>query len=110
MAKLVAEDILLTTKDNPFNPFTDGDNWRAFDTDYAHPYNTEAYYMRVIGMRSPENFSAKELSTELMVVFEEIININEEMGIDLYELVTRDGTRLNHVPGNLLPNHTPMQV
>lgn len=110
MAKLTAEDILLTTKDNPFNPFTDDDNWRAFDTDYSHPYNTEAYFMRVLGMRSPGNFSPKEIARELMTVFEEIININEEMGIDLYELITRDGNRIKHVPGNLLPKPSPMRI
>lgn len=97
-----AEDILLTTKDNEFNPFTDEDNWRAFDTDYSHPYNTEAYYMRVLGMRNPDNFTSDELAYELLQVFEEIININQEMGIDLYELITREGKRLDHVPPELL--------
>ena len=97
------EDILLTTKDNPFNPFTDEDNWRAFDTDYSHPYNTEAYYMRLLGLRDPDNFSSKMVSQELMQIFEEIININEELGLDLYELITREGKRMGHVPANLLP-------
>ena len=97
-----AEDILLTTKDNQFNPFTDEDNWRAFDTDYSHPYNTEAYYMRLLGLRNPDNFTSEELATELMQIFEEIININQEMGIDLYQVITREGTRMDHVPHELL--------
>ena len=97
-----AEDILLTTKDNPFNPFTDEDNWRAFDTDYSHPYNTEAYYMRELGLRNPDNFDSDTLALELIQIFEEIININNEMGIDLYQIITRDGTRLDHVPSELL--------
>ena len=104
-----AQDILLTTKDNKFNPFTDEDNWRAFDTDYSHPYNTEAYYMRLLGMRNPDNFTQGMLATELMQVFEEIININHELGIDLYELITRDGKRLDHVPKELLPDQTPFK-
>ena len=99
-----AEDILLTTKDNPFNPFTDEDNWRAFDTDYSHPYNTEAYYMRLLGLRNPDNFTPEMVSLELVRIFEEIININEEMGIDLYEIITPDGTRMGHVPRELLPD------
>jgi len=102
-----AEDILLTTKDNQFNPFTDEDNWRAFDTDYSHPFNTEAYYMRLLGLRNPDNFTSEELATELMQIFEEIININQEMGIDLYELITRDGTRLAHVPEHLRVSKEP---
>ena len=87
-----AEDILLTTKDNKFNPFTEEDNWRAFDTDYSHPYNTEAYYMRLMGFRDVDSFSSEELATELMV--------------DLYELITRDGQRLENVPEELLPDKT----
>lgn len=101
-----AEDILLTTKDNPFNPFTDEDNWRAFDTDYSHPYNTEAYYMRLLGLRNPDNFTQDMLSHELMQIFDEIIKINQEMGIDIYELITRDGKHLGNVPRELLPEST----
>jgi hypothetical protein len=102
-----AEDILLTTKDNKFNPFTDEDNWRAFDTDYSHPYNTEAYYMRLLGLRNPDNFTPEMMATELMDIFEEIINVNKEMGIDIYELITRDGERLDHVPGELRASTAP---
>lgn len=101
-----AEDILLTTKDNKFNPFTEEDNWRAFDTDYSHPYNTEAYYMRLMGFRDVDSFSSEELATELMVIFQEIIDVNRELGIDLYELITRDGQRLENVPEELLPDKT----
>lgn len=101
-SKLKHEDILLTTKDNPFNPFTEEEDWRNFDTDYSHPYNTEAYYMRLLGMRSPDSFSSEMVYLELSQIFEEIIKINQEMGIDLYIIITRDGTKLDHVPPYLL--------
>ena len=39
------EDVRLTTKDNPYNPFTDFPEWYAFDT--AHGYNTSAYLARI---------------------------------------------------------------
>lgn len=104
-----AEDILLTTKDNPFNPFTEEDNWRAFDTDFSHPYNTEAYYMRELGMRDPDNFSSKMVSLELAQIFEEIININNEMGIEIYEIITRDGKRLGHIPEELRADKNPFK-
>ena len=106
MSKLLkAEDILLTTKDNKFNPFTEYDQWREFDTDVInHPYNTEAYYMRVLGMRSPDSFTNEMVSQELVQVFEEIIRINNELGYDIYQIITRDGTRMDHVPSNLLFN------
>jgi hypothetical protein len=93
-----SEDILLTTKDNKFNPFTEEEDWRAFDTDYSHPYNTEAYYMRRLGMRNPDNFTAEELSIELLQVFEEIIMYNKEIGYDIYEMIDRDGNRFQELP------------
>ena len=101
---LKPEDILLTTKDNKFNPFTDEDNWRSFDTDPTHPYNTEAYYMRLLGLRSPDSFTDEQVSSELIQIFEEIIQVNNEIGYDIYEIITRDGTRLDHVPSELLYN------
>ena len=85
-----------------FNPFSDEENWRAYDTDYSHPYNTEAYYMRLLGLRDPDNFTPEMLSLELMQIFEEIIDINQEIGIDLYEVIDRNGDRMGHVPSNLL--------
>lgn len=36
---------MLSTEDNPFNPFTDWDEWLRFDTDKG--YNTNAYIARV---------------------------------------------------------------
>ena len=99
---LKPDDILLTTKDNKFNPFTDEDNWRAYDTDPTHPYNTEAYYMRVLGMRSLDSFTDYQISLELVQIFEEIIKMNNEIGLDIYEIITRDGTRMDHVPDELL--------
>ena len=100
---LKPKDILLTTKDNKFNPFTENEQWRDYDTDILnHPYNTEAYYMRELGMRSPDSFSDDAISLELVQVFEEIIQRNNEIGLDIYEIITRDGTRMDHVPAELL--------
>lgn len=36
---------MLTTVDNPYNPFTDFDNWYAYDTQMG--YNTSAYLSRI---------------------------------------------------------------
>ncbi len=39
------ENLVLTTKDNPFNPKTHYDNWKAWDE--QNGYYTEAYVARV---------------------------------------------------------------
>lgn len=103
---MTAEDILLTTKDNEYNPFTDYDHWRDFDTDANSPthdaYCTEAYVMRILGLRNPEDFTPEAVSEELMNVYEEIIAINNEIGNDNYVVITREGKKLPHVPPELL--------
>lgn len=38
-------ELVLTTKDNPFNPKTQYDNWKTWDERAG--YNTEAYVARV---------------------------------------------------------------
>ena len=39
------KEFMLSTSDNPFNPFTQPDEWFAFD--YSHGYNTLAYLARI---------------------------------------------------------------
>ena len=106
MILVTSEDILLTTKDNQYNPFIDYDNWRDFDCDAnspTHPaYCTEAYSMRVLGYRDPSEYSTAAISEELMGACEEIIAINKEIGNDIYIIITREGERLDHVPPELL--------
>ena len=40
------EEYMLTTSDNPFDPFTQFDEWYTFDV--RHGYNTCAYLARVL--------------------------------------------------------------
>lgn len=53
----MARAVALTTSDNPYNPFTDYDKWRRFDT-VEHDYNTESYLDRI-------SHSTTELGDEL---------------------------------------------
>ena len=110
---MTSEELLLTTKDNMYNPFTDYDDWRDYDCDAnspTHPpYCTEAYSMRLLGLRNPDDYSTEAISEELMSVYEEIITINKEIGNDIYILITPDGKKLEHVPPDLLFN-TPRGV
>lgn len=90
------EDILLTTKDNPYNPFTEYDDWKYFDETMKH-YNTEAYIAREVGMVDP-NISDAELAYLRVQAFEEIITLNNELGVDIYTMITRGGQRLDPTP------------
>ena len=78
-------DILLTTKDNPYNPFTQYDDWKYFDEKMKH-YNTEAYVARETGMLDSE-LSDEALARERVKAFEEIIKLNDEIGFDVYVLI-----------------------
>lgn len=93
-------DILLTTKDNPYNPFTQYDQWKYFD-ETEHRYFTEAYVAREVGMLDPD-ISEQELAHERVKAFNEIINLNDELGLDIYVLISRDGTKLDDTPSTYL--------
>ncbi len=93
-------DILLTTKDNKFNPFTEYDKWEDFDVKRKH-YNTDAYVARVTGYLNP-NISEDELAHERNKAYDEIIKYNNELGYDIYVKVLRDGRRLNDSPSTYL--------
>lgn len=93
-------DILLTTKDNPYNPFTQYDDWKYFDEKMKH-YNTEAYVAREVGMLDPD-ISEKELAHERMNAFKEIIKLNDELGYDIYVLISRGGKKLDDSPSHYL--------
>lgn len=89
-------DILLTTKDNPYNPFTEYDEWKYFD-ERTKRYNTEAYIAREVGMLDPD-ISDEELAHERMNAFKEIIKLNDELGMDIYTLISREGQKLDPTP------------
>lgn len=93
-------DILLTTKDNPYNPFSQYDDWKYFDETMKH-YNTEAYIARIVGMLDPD-ISEEELAYQRMNAFKEIINVNDELGMDIYTLISREGEKLDPTPSEFL--------
>lgn len=53
---------MLTTTDNPFNPFTEFDKWFQFDI--ANNYNTSAYLGRIANtsIYLPENINRLEIN------------------------------------------------
>ena len=93
-------DILLTTKDNPYNPFTEYDEWKYFDEKTGH-YYTEAYVAREVGMLDPD-ISEEDLARERVKAFQEIIRLNDELGLDIYTMITREGEKLDPTPSEYL--------
>lgn len=59
----------ITTIDNPFNPFTNFDDWFRFDTDKG--YNSCAYLGRIA--RTSDSFSEEENNREVERAIDEII-------------------------------------
>lgn len=90
------KDLLLTTKDNPYNPFTEYDQWKYFDETMKH-YNTEAYIAREVGMLD-FNLSEDEVAEERVRAFDEIIKFNNELGLDIYTMISREGEKLDPTP------------
>ena len=62
----------LTTKDNPYNPFTQFDEWNAFDVQKG--YHTSAYLAR-IAKTSPE-FSPEDYAIAVNKAIDEILRFD----------------------------------
>lgn len=74
---------MLTTTDNPYDPFTQFDEWLAFDE--AQGYHTCSYLARVT--MSSDELSEEEQSTAIESAIDEIISLNI---LGIYKKVTRD--------------------
>lgn len=63
---------MLTTVDNPFNPFTQFDDWYAYDT--AHGYHTIAFLARIV--RTSDELSEADQSLAIEQAIDEIVKEN----------------------------------
>lgn len=74
---------MLTTVDNPYDPFTHYDEWYVWDT--SNGYHTNAYLARLV-------FSSKELSDldQAIIIEEAIDEIVRENVNGMYRKVTRE--------------------
>ena len=60
---------MLTTVDNPFNPFDDFTSWYMYDVE--HGYNSCSYVARIA--KTSEQFTEKENNEEIERAIDEII-------------------------------------
>mgnify|MGYP003424510595 FL=1 len=64
--------IMLSTIDNPYDPFDDFKNWFLFDV--QHGYNSCAYLARIA--RTSDQFTEKEMNEEIEKAIDEIIELD----------------------------------
>lgn len=63
---------MLSTIDNPFNPFTDFDRWFAYDV--SHGYNSSSYLARIAN--TSEGLSDELNADEIERAIDEIVDLN----------------------------------
>ena len=64
--------IMLSTIDNPYDPFDDFNNWFLFDV--QHGYNSCAYLARIA--QTSDQFTEKEMNEEIERAIDEIIELD----------------------------------
>lgn len=78
----MTNDCMLTTIDNPFNPFEDFTSWFLFDIE--HGYNTCSRLARIA--KFSDDFTQKEIDEENERAIDEIIKYDF---LDIYKKITR---------------------
>ena len=77
----MANEVMLTTIDNPYNPFEQFDLWLLFDKEKG--YNTCEYLARIVNLTN--DMSEKEIEVATDKAIDDII-VNDPFGI--YKKVT----------------------
>lgn len=76
---------MLTTVDNPFNPFTNFDEWYAYDTEKG--YHTCSYLARIV--KTSNELSEEDESLAIEAAIDEIVKLNV---LGIYKKVYEDST------------------
>ena len=82
------KECMLTTIDNPFNPFDQYDEWRRFDEEKGYySSNRLARILEKNEVSLFDDLSQKEIDEEVERAIDEIVKYDP---LDLYKKVTRD--------------------
>lgn len=80
---LITDDVMLTTIDNPWNPFTHFDEWLAYDHEMG--YDTVCYLDRVAN--ASEELSDNDYDEAILEAMKEICELNV---LGIYKLIHKD--------------------
>lgn len=69
---MAAKEVMLTTTDNPYDPFTQFDAWKGYDEDKG--YYTCAYLGRIA--KTSHNLSEADESKAIDDAIDEIVDLN----------------------------------
>lgn len=69
---IISDDVLLTTIDNPYNPFTNYDEWLAYDLQMG--YNTNSLLDRVANVS--DELSDEDYDSIVLEAMKEIVKYN----------------------------------
>ena len=78
----MARECMLTTFDNPFDPFEQFTSWRMFDIEKG--YYTSEYLARIVNLK--EDMTQREENAEVERAIDEIIMLNP---LHIYRKVVR---------------------
>ena len=88
-------NVMLTTSDNPYNPWYDFDGWRAFDEEKG--YHTLGYLARVTHASEELSLADEEQAVETAI--NEILELN---AIGLYRTITKDEPMILEVDSSVI--------
>lgn len=83
-------EVMITTTDNPFSPFTAFDEWNKWDMD--HDYHTLSYLARVTRTSDELTFADQELAIEQAIdeiVSENILGVYRKVTPETEKLLTQ---------------------
>jgi hypothetical protein len=81
MENMEGKEYVLSTKDNPYSPFTQWDEWLAYDE--QHGYYTNAYLARLA--QTAEGLSEEQNELEIRHAMEEICRIDPTNNYEIRE-------------------------
>ena len=85
----MADECMLSTIDNPYNPFDDYVSWLLYDNE--HGYNSHCYMMRIAQLT--DDMSSAEENEEIERAIDEILEYNP---LGIY-IKVRKNTKINPI-------------